>query len=239
MIIRFIGHMCHYTTSKSAHAVMFAVPDHIVMLRVEEKYTEFNTGDPGYVYCREIKKSVVKFSSKGASSTAYDLTGLLPVPSLSLLGGASAKVHDDVMTPNPTGDFNVFVELPFGDYGIEDWFYNKPTFNTGKTFICVPRTITFNAPSTDFWKVTGVPDITYLTEDAEITITNLELTATGAAHYHYHGRLFYPKIIPANPVLPSTNPPRCIEGKKDGYVPKCDNEGEQDLGVECSNTRYP
>jgi hypothetical protein len=239
MIIRFIGHMCHYTTAKSAHAVMFAVPDHIVKLRVQEKYTDLSTGDPEWVHCWKIEKSIVKFTSTGATSTAYDLTGLLPVPSLSLLGGAGGKVHADVLTPDPKGDFNAFVELPHGDYGIEDWYLHKATFNTGKSFVCVPRTITFNAPSTNIWKITGIANPPILTEDAVITITNLELNATTVSHYHYHGRLFDPKITPANPMLPSTNPPRCGDGTKDGYVPLCENDGQQDLSVECSNSRYP
>jgi hypothetical protein len=239
MMIRFIGHMCHYTTATSACAVMFAVPDHVVKVRIQEKYTNLNTRDPEWVHCWEASRSVVRFSSTGATATAHDLTGLLPVPGLSVLGGAGGNVHADVVTPNPRGDFNAFVELPFGDYGIEDWYLHKATFNGGKSFICVPRTITFSAPSTSDWHITGIANPPTLTHDAVVTITNLELKTTTAAHYQFHGRLFDPPISPANPVVPSTNPSVCGDGTRDGYVPQCGDDGQQDLSVECSNTRYP
>jgi hypothetical protein len=238
MNIRFIGHMSQATDGANSFAVVFKVPKHVPRLIVVGKHIVGHTGDPDEIVCFALAGRTITFTTTGGTATAVDLSGLVPVPSLMVLGGINRVVHTNAKARKPGGNFNAFVNVPFGSYGIEDFFPKKATFN-GKDFFCMPRVITFDAPSTATFIVSGLASALTVTKDAEVTITNLEISAT-SAHFHLHGTLFDPPIPAATIKTPSqTGAPVCLDGTDEPDVPECPDAGEEDLSVECSNTRYP
>jgi hypothetical protein len=232
MIIRFMGLITHAHIDGTDVAVLFTADHHHARFIVPEADIVGSDDTLLTNRCFGLTGRRVSFSAAGP----VERSGLVGVPSLSLLGGSNATVHGNVATRTATDPFDSFVEIAGGSYGIEDYFEEKATFN-GTDFICMPQTVTFSTTDiTSDVTVSGLSEVLVLKPTATVTITNLDVRIAAPPHFDTYGKFFDP---PATIKVPTqVNAPSCSDGEP-AFIPKCPRQPDQNMTVECADTQYP
>jgi hypothetical protein len=247
MRIRFIGlitHMLEKTDPNKGFVVLPAATDHYPRLMVYEGDLDGNPDDPlGKRICYGLNGHTVFDHVEPLNRRR-----LAGVTKLNDVGGAGHTILNEVYAKTPTANLTAFVDLPGGEYGIEEWFEYRASFNNGVRR-CMPFSVLLHTRATSTINVTGgLLDITTnpptpvaslkLKPFATVTITNVEpdTIPLPAGDFLAYQKLFSAGATIHRPVVDTSQ--ACDHGQNAHSIPRCNNV-QQTATVECSNSQYP
>jgi|GEM_PF-3463206 len=236
MKIRFMGLISHVLDTNNKNvAVLIKEANHVARFVVPVKDTVGGDPDDLTNRCFDLDGKDISFSLAGG----VDRTGFHAVASLSDIGGAGGVLHPDLIKRVTGNLFRGFVEIDGGFYSVADYFEEKASFNGGKSFDCLPRTVLFTSTDqTSNVTVSGLPSALVLKPSAVVTIKNLDLRVGAPPHFELHGTIFKPAKTLATISGSTSSTDKCKSGTP-AVVPVCPKEVDQDMSVECANSRYP
>jgi hypothetical protein len=161
------------------------------------------------------------------------------IPEVRKLKSGGGDIDDDVHNrQNTKGKFAAFVELPDGSFSVKDYYVPGVIF-ANVNFGCLARTTTyeFNPRGDVKFTIEGTGLYAVVAPNAEIYITNTvpEGMVHMGSHYESYRALFDPPAPSIHSPVESNTP--CPKGSTPPARSTC--TVQQDLAVDCSNTRFP